>query len=50
MIVDYNKFKPYEPLGEELLIVLEQIPGYVIWSDQTDVLRNTSYWPSYNLP
>jgi hypothetical protein len=50
MIVDYNKFSPSQPLRDNLLIVLEQIPGNIIWQDKTDVLRTQSYWSSYNLP
>lgn len=48
MIVDYNKFKPGQPLQDGLLWVLEQLPGYVHSEDKTGVLRNQSYWPSYN--
>nr|CAD7431903.1 unnamed protein product [Timema monikensis] len=51
MIVDYNKFKPgtkRSQLKNNLLWVLEQIPGYIKAADKTDVLRNQSYWPSYN--
>ena len=50
MILDYNKFTPNQPLRDNLFIVLEQIPGYVVWEDKTDVLRTQSFWPSYNLP
>nr|CAD7414835.1 unnamed protein product [Timema poppensis] len=51
MIVDYNRFKPgtkRSQLKDNLLWVLEQIPGYIKAADKTDVLRNQSYWPSYN--
>nr|CAD7459041.1 unnamed protein product [Timema tahoe] len=51
MIVDYNRFKPgtkRSQLKNNLLWVLEQIPGYIKAADKTDVLRNQSYWPSYN--
>ena len=50
MIVDYNQFTPNQPLRDGLLTVLEQIPGYIVWEDKTDVLRTQSHWPSYNLP
>lgn len=50
MVVDYNKFKPFQPLQDNLLIVLEQIPGYIVWEDKTDHLRTYGYWSSYNLP
>lgn len=49
MIVDYKKFTPNKPLQNNLLIVLEQLPGQTVWNDKTDVLREQSYWPSYNL-
>ena len=49
MIIDYNRFTPGEPLRDGLFTVLEQIPGQVRWEDQTDLLRETSYWSSYNI-
>lgn len=53
MIVDYNKFKtgtkPSE-LPNDLLWVLEQMPGNIESSDVTQVLRLQNYWPSYNVP
>lgn len=50
MIVDYNKFLPSRPLQNDLLWVLEQLPGYIHSDDVTDVLRKQGYWPSYNTP
>jgi hypothetical protein len=51
MIVDTKLFVPNAPtLQNGLLTVLEQTPGNVYWSDQTDVLRKSSYWASYNIP
>ena len=51
MIVDYNKFDPTsDELADDTLWVLEQIPGTIVSSDQTDVLRKQQYWPSYNTP
>jgi hypothetical protein len=50
MIVDYNLFTPGAPLRDNLLIVLDQMPGIIIWTDQTDFLRKNAYWPSYNIP
>lgn len=51
MILDYKQFIPGpEVLRDNLFIVLEQIPGMVEWSDQTDTLRKKSFWSSYNLP
>lgn len=51
MVVDYNKFKPGEtdvPSG--LLTVLEQLPGLMTWADKSDLLYQSTYWPSYNVP
>ena len=31
-------------------IFKEQIPGNILWTDKTDVLRKDSYWSSYNIP
>ncbi|KAJ8883119.1 hypothetical protein PR048_014959 [Dryococelus australis] len=53
MVVDYKRFWPdgaVSELKKGLLWVLEQIPGYVEAADKTDVLRQQSYWPSYNSP
>jgi hypothetical protein len=50
MVVDYKKFVAKQPqLADGLLFVLEQIPGMIMSRDATDVLRNQSYWASYNL-
>ncbi|CAN7938410.1 unnamed protein product, partial [Ixodes hexagonus] len=50
MAVDYKKFSPGQPLPDGLLWVLEQLPGYVYKEDLTRVLRQQTYWPSYNVP
>lgn len=50
MIIDYNLFTPGAPLKNNTLWILEQIPGFVVAEDQTDVLRAQQYWPSYNTP
>jgi hypothetical protein len=50
MVVDYNKFAPGQPLADGLLTVVEQIPTLVESGDMTFILRNQSYWPSYNTP
>ncbi|PSN46681.1 putative phospholipase B-like 2 [Blattella germanica] len=53
MIVDYKLFKagtPQKELKKDLLWVLEQLPGHIKAADKTDVLREQSYWPSYNIP
>jgi len=49
IIVDYNKFVPYQPLGQGVLYIAEQIPGNVISTDATEYLR-LGYWPSFNIP
>ncbi|KAK3084276.1 hypothetical protein FSP39_010917 [Pinctada imbricata] len=50
MVVDYKRFKPNSKNMTSLLYVLEQIPGYIVSNDVTDVLMKQSYWPSYNIP
>ena len=48
MIVDYSRFVPgAEHLADDLLWVVEQIPGFVRSKDCTDTLRQQSYWASY---
>lgn len=53
MVVDYNLLKPNaetveEQLPDGVLTVLEQLPNQVVVDDQTNVLRNNTYWSSYN--
>ncbi|CAH8452889.1 unnamed protein product [Dicrocoelium dendriticum] len=51
MIFDANLYSPDKPLpSEALLTVAEQIPGMVYYEDVTHVLRQQTYWPSYNIP
>jgi hypothetical protein len=49
MVIDYNKFKPGQPLQDNLLWVVEQIPGLVVSADMTSQLER-GYWASYNVP
>jgi hypothetical protein len=49
-IVDYKLFTPGQPLKPNTLWILEQIPGYIQAADETSVLLNQGYWPSYNIP
>lgn len=49
MIIDLKKFTPGFDLKDGALYVVEQIPGYVEYADQTDILR-AGYWPSFNIP
>lgn len=48
MVVDYNKFNSGSQ--DQILHVLEQLPGEVQYSDMTKTLLQTSYWGSYNIP
>ncbi|XP_017269074.1 putative phospholipase B-like 2 [Kryptolebias marmoratus] len=51
MIVDYNQFTPGKAeLKEGLFVVLEQIPGLVLFDDKTQELLKKRYWASYNIP
>ncbi|XP_004693314.2 PREDICTED: phospholipase B-like 1 [Condylura cristata] len=49
MVLDLKKVKLKRSLGKGALYIVEQIPTYVEFSEQTDVLRK-GYWPSYNIP
>ncbi|KAM7391879.1 hypothetical protein PAMP_022529 [Pampus punctatissimus] len=51
MIVDYNHFTPGKTdINEDLFVVLEQIPGLVVYTDKTQELLKKGYWASYNIP
>ncbi|XP_074494182.1 putative phospholipase B-like 2 [Sebastes fasciatus] len=51
MIVDYNRFTPGKTdIKEGLFVVLEQIPGLVVFHDKTQELLEKGYWASYNIP
>jgi len=49
IIVDYKNFNSGQFVKENLLWILEQIPGYIEAADATNIL-NFGYWPSYNIP
>lgn len=50
MILDLKKYQKGEnELKDGTFYVLEQIPGRVVWKDQSKILEN-GYWPSYNIP
>ncbi|XP_036312167.1 phospholipase B-like 1 isoform X2 [Pipistrellus kuhlii] len=49
MVLDLKKVKLGRSLDTGTLYIVEQIPTYVEYSEQTDVLRK-GYWPSYNIP
>lgn len=50
MVVDYKLFQKGKPLPPNVLWVLDQIPGNIAAADQTQVLVDQLYWPSYNIP
>ncbi|CAG2110675.1 unnamed protein product, partial [Medioppia subpectinata] len=53
MIVDYKLFTkgtPVHSLTDNSLWVCEQMPGTMTAADMTKVLRDTTYWGSYNVP
>lgn len=51
MIVDYKHFTPGKTdIKEELFVVLEQIPGLVVYNDKTQELLEKGYWASFNIP
>eukprot|EP00753_Platysulcus_tardus_P015584 PLAT5104.1.p1 GENE.PLAT5104.1~~PLAT5104.1.p1 ORF type:complete len:554 (+),score=259.67 PLAT5104.1:12-1673(+) len=49
MILNYGQFTPGQGLLPGSLVVVEQIPGLVVYADQTQQLMR-GYWPSYNVP
>ncbi|KAK7939393.1 hypothetical protein WMY93_002719 [Mugilogobius chulae] len=49
MVLDRSKVKLGHSVDDGALTVVEQIPGLVQSSDQTQALR-LGYWPSYNIP
>uniref|UniRef100_A0A7S2S049 Phospholipase B-like n=1 Tax=Mucochytrium quahogii TaxID=96639 RepID=A0A7S2S049_9STRA len=49
MVVDFNLYKPNQPIADNTLWVIEEMPGLVVGRDQTSKLR-LGYWPSYNVP
>jgi hypothetical protein len=53
MVVDFKRYAPGNQgsgLSDDLLWVVEEMPGNVTAADVTQVLRDTSYWASYNIP
>jgi len=49
IIVDNKKFVPGKGVSPGALWIAEQIPGYIESGDQTETLRTTGYWASYNV-
>ena len=50
MIVDFAAFTAgvAPPDNSGLLTILEEMPGYIFWSDQTNFLKSNGYWASFN--
>ncbi|MBN3323413.1 PLBL1 Phospholipase, partial [Atractosteus spatula] len=49
MVVDLSRVSLGHGIEDGALVIVEQIPGLVVHSDQTQTLRR-GYWPSYNVP
>jgi hypothetical protein len=49
MVIDLKKFHVGYGLDDGAFWVSEQIPGEVLYADETEILRY-GYWPSYNVP
>ena len=49
MALDLSLFQPGKPLQQDLLWIVELIPGYSESKDVTEILER-GYWPSYNVP
>ncbi|KAF7637678.1 Phospholipase B-like, partial [Meloidogyne graminicola] len=50
-VLDYKLFKPGQELPKnDLIWILEQIPGLVVSRDITWFINRYGYWPSYNIP
>merc|ERR550537_777309 len=50
MVVDYNMFTPGQAPVQNLLWVIEQVPGKIVAKDMSLVLRQQGYWASANRP
>jgi len=48
-IVNVGAFTPGSALPDGLLVIVEQIPGLVVWGDATQELER-GHFPSYNVP
>lgn len=44
MVLDLKRVKPKYSLDTETLYIVEQIPSYIEFSDQTDVLRKGTFF------
>ncbi|XP_053205729.1 putative phospholipase B-like 2 [Panonychus citri] len=51
IVVDYNKFQPGSTKRPtDLLWIIEQMPGSVVYDDMSSTLITNGYWASYNIP
>ncbi|KAK8803715.1 hypothetical protein WA158_001409 [Blastocystis sp. Blastoise] len=50
MVYDLKKFHPYEGIEDGSFYIYESIPGEYRVEDETQHLRDTQYWASYNIP
>lgn len=50
MVVDYNMFEVGKPPGQNMLWIIEQIPGQMEAKDMSLHLRTKGYWESVNRP
>jgi len=50
IVVDYNRFGPGEPMRDNTLRILEQVPGLIHRTDMSAELSTRGYWASYNRP
>jgi len=49
-IIDYKAFKSGSSPSAGTLYILEQVPGYIVYADETASLIQNWNWPSYNIP
>ncbi|CAJ1359163.1 unnamed protein product [Effrenium voratum] len=50
VVVDYNRFLPGQPLRDNALRLLEQLPGLSHQADLSSELSARGYWGSFNRP
>jgi len=50
MVVDYNLLRPGKPIPDNVLWLVEAVPGLTHQEDLSDHLRRNGYWPSFNRP
>uniref|UniRef100_H2ZST5 Phospholipase B-like n=1 Tax=Latimeria chalumnae TaxID=7897 RepID=H2ZST5_LATCH len=50
MVLDLKQITLKKEIRKGALYIVEQIPTFVEFSDQTTLLRTVRYWPSYSIP